>query len=133
MDFDDEWSDDEEPAQASTATKSTKEDGSDRVNQLEAELEKAKADVKRLQNLVQEMTNDESDSGEQIVLGPGVKNNGKGKGKAVRDDDTHYFDSYEHNGESLIYWVELMVRYPRDHVEGYYQDCHLCSILIVEH
>jgi len=101
MDFDDEWSDDEEPTQAPTATKSTKEDGSDRVNQLEAELEKAKADVKRLQNLVQEMTSDESDGGEQIVLGPGVKNNGKGKGKAVRDDDTHYFDSYEHNGEFL--------------------------------
>ena len=132
MDFDDEWSDDEEPAQASTATKSTKEDGSDRVNQLEAELEKAKADVKRLQNLVQEMTNDESDSGEQIVLGPGVKNNGKGKGKAVRDDDTHYFDSYEHNGELFIQRSDLMARYPRDHVEGYYQDCHLCSILIVE-
>jgi len=101
MDFDDEWSDDEEPTQASTAAKSTQEDGSARVNQLEAELEKAKADVKRLQNLVQEITNDESDGGEQIVLGPGVKNNGKGKGKAVRDDDTHYFDSYEHNGESL--------------------------------
>jgi hypothetical protein len=102
MDFDDEWSDDEEPAQSTTAGKPTKEAGSERVNQLEAELEKAKADVKRLQNLVQEMTNDESDDGgEQIVLGPGVKNNGKGKGKAVRDDDTHYFDSYEHNGESL--------------------------------
>lgn len=97
MDFDDEWSDDDEPAQATTFTKSVK-DESGRVNQLEQELEKARADVKRLQNLVQEMTNDESDEGEQIVLGPGVKNNGKGKGKAVRDDDTHYFDSYEHNG-----------------------------------
>lgn len=132
MDFDDEWSDDEEPTQTTTAAKSKKEDGSERVNQLEAELEKAKADVKRLQNLVQEMTNDESDAGEQIVLGPGVKNNGKGKGKAVRDDDTHYFDSYEHNGEPFIQRSDLMARYPRDHVEGHYQDCYLCSILVVE-
>jgi protein arginine N-methyltransferase 3 len=95
MDFDDEWSDDEEPTQAS------KESG--RVNQLEAELEKARADVKRLQNLVQEMTGDEESEGEQIVLGPGVKSNGKGKGKAVRDDDTHYFDSYEHNGIYFLF------------------------------
>jgi protein arginine N-methyltransferase 3 len=97
MDFDDEWSDDDEPA-AVLAQSSSKPD-SGRVSQLEVELEKARADVKRLQNLVQEMTNDEDDiDGEQIVLGPGVKSNGKGKGKGVRDDDTHYFDSYEHNG-----------------------------------
>jgi protein arginine N-methyltransferase 3 len=38
------------------------------------------------------------DKDERVVLGPGIK----GKGKAVlRDDDTHYFDSYEHNGRSL--------------------------------
>lgn len=70
-------------------------------------MRKAREDVKRLQNLVQEMTFEEdgqsastkSKSGEKderVVLGPGIK----GKGKAVlRDDDTHYFDSYEHNGE----------------------------------
>jgi protein arginine N-methyltransferase 3 len=97
MDFDDEWSDDEEPV-------ISKDGDNSRVRQLESELEKARNDVKRLQNLVQEMTNDdeEVEETERIVLGPGVKSGQKGKGKAVlRDDDTHYFDSYEHNGESL--------------------------------
>lgn len=108
LDFDDEWSDDEEPQQSKPNT--TNQDLI-RVKQLESELEKARADVKRLQTLVQEMTNDDSevDEGkgkeERVVLGPGVKSSengngkGKGKGKAVRDDDTHYFDSYEHNGK----------------------------------
>jgi protein arginine N-methyltransferase 3 len=80
---------------------------SDKSRQLEAELEKARNDIKRLQNLVQEMTDDADGNAdvrdqEKIVLGPGVKSGAgaKGKGKAVlRDDDTHYFDSYEHNGE----------------------------------
>lgn len=100
MDFDDDWSEDEDVSVPAQSSKN--ESSSGRVGQLEAELEKAKADVKRLQNLVQEMTDDgdESDK-EQIVLGPGVKSNGKGKGKAVRDDDTHYFDSYEHNGKFI--------------------------------
>ena len=109
LDFDDEWSDDEEPQQSKSNT--TNQD-STHVKQLESELEKARADVKRLQTLVQEMTNDDSEvdegkeKGERVVLGPGVKSSangngkGKGKGKAVRDDDTHYFDSYEHNGKS---------------------------------
>lgn len=84
-----------------------------RSRQLEAELEKAKSDVKRLQTLVQEMTFDADENAEavgdkeKIVLGPGVKSapGTKGKGKAVRDDDTHYFDSYEHNGQSSS-WIE---------------------------
>jgi hypothetical protein len=104
LDFDDEWSDDDEPVQK-PKTNTSNQDTS-RVKQLESELEKARADVKRLQTLVQGMTNDGSDSevegsGERVILGPGVVSGarGKGKGKAVRDDDTHYFDSYEHNGE----------------------------------
>ena len=107
LDFDDEWSDDEEPARQSKSN--TTNQDTTRVKQLESELEKARADVKRLQTLVQEMTNDDSElderdgKEERVVLGPGVKSSGngkgKGKGKAVRDDDTHYFDSYEHNGK----------------------------------
>ena len=108
LDFDDEWSDDEEPRPSKSNT--TNQDTS-RVKQLESELEKARADVKRLQTLIQEMTNDDPELDERdgkeepVVLGPGVKSivngngKGKGKGKAVRDDDTHYFDSYEHNGK----------------------------------
>ena len=111
LDFDDEWSDDEfEPtvqsgksgkaAQKSQRPQEGPSDSSSQVKNLEAELRKAREDVKRLQSLVQEMTFEEdgqkSDGeDERVVLGPGIK----GKGKAVlRDDDTHYFDSYEHNG-----------------------------------
>ena len=71
------------------------------MKKLESELRKARDDVKRLQNLIQEMTFEEDGQQsegkeERVVLGPGIK----GKGKAVlRDDDTHYFDSYEHNGK----------------------------------
>lgn len=112
MDFDDEWSDDEfEPTVPTTKSSKAAQEpqggpssGSEQVKQLESELYKAREDLKRLQTLVQEMTSEEDrveqgsgDKSERVVLGPGVK----GKGKAVlRDDDTHYFDSYEHNGQS---------------------------------
>lgn len=111
LDFDDEWSDDEfeptvqsnKPSKPPQHPKDGPSDNSAQVKNLESELRKAREDVKRLQNLVQEMTFEEEEqtgkkSGEKderVVLGPGIK----GKGKAVlRDDDTHYFDSYEHNG-----------------------------------
>jgi protein arginine N-methyltransferase 3 len=82
---------------------------SEQVKKLEVELQKARDDIKRLQTLIQEMTfeGDEEQEGsskvEKVVLGPGIK----GKGKAVlRDDDTHYFDSYEHNGEPSIMMLQ---------------------------
>jgi phage repressor protein C with HTH and peptisase S24 domain len=112
LDFDDEWSDDDMPQQAQVPAQAQAQGGSSsdsnaKTKALESELERARADVKRLQTLVQEMTddaeNDSPDEKDRIVLDPGVKSGAgaKGKGKAVRDDDTHYFDSYEHNGQSL--------------------------------
>lgn len=117
MDFDDEWSDDEasfeptvQPAKTAQAGGSTSSESA-QVTKLETELQRARDDIKRLQTLVQEMTFDESDeegegagagSSKPAIAGPGTvaSVSGKGKGKAaVRDDDTHYFDSYEHNGE----------------------------------
>lgn len=105
LDFDDDWSEDDfaptvQAAKLKAPITSKPSSSSEQVTKLEAELQKARDDVKRLQTLVQEMTFEGSDEGsskvEKVVLGPGIK----GKGKAVlRDDDTHYFDSYEHNGE----------------------------------
>lgn len=63
---------------------------------LEAELEKARKDLAAMQLLVTKTIGLEDDESMERQ----VKVDGKGKGKAVaRDDDTHYFHSYEENGE----------------------------------
>lgn len=63
---------------------------------LEAELEKARKDLAAMQLLVTKTIGSENDESMERQ----VKVDGKGKGKAVeRDDDTHYFHSYEENGE----------------------------------
>lgn len=66
---------------------------------LEAELEKARKDLAAMQLLVTKTIGSEDDESEETQ----VKVDGKGKGKAVeRDDDTHYFHSYEENGEIIV-------------------------------
>ncbi|KAL1406590.1 hypothetical protein Q8F55_008296 [Vanrija albida] len=83
LDFDDDWSDDEEgqvsiaqPAKSPAAAKADKE------------LEALRAEVAALRHVVtRDLEGDES-----------VDIKGKGKEKAKeRDDDTHYFDSYAEN------------------------------------
>ncbi|OWZ43844.1 protein arginine N-methyltransferase 3 [Cryptococcus neoformans c45] len=95
-DFDDFWSDDDEPPQASSAgpSKDVQSPESQKVTLLEAELEKARKDLAAMQLLVTKTIGSEDDESEERQ----VKVDGKGKGKAVeRDDDTHYFHSYEEN------------------------------------
>lgn len=67
---------------------------------LEAELEKARKDLAAMQLLVTKTIGSEDDETEEIQVKMMDGNGkGKGKGKAVeRDDDTHYFHSYEENG-----------------------------------
>lgn len=74
-----------------------------RMKRLEAELEQARAEAHSLRNLLRSsVENDERDEPWIEVSAPGVANE-KGKGKArargVRDDDSHYFDSYAENGQ----------------------------------
>lgn len=67
---------------------------------LEAELEKARKDLAAMQLLVTKTIGSEDDEPEETQVKVDGKGKGKGKGKAVeRDDDTHYFHSYEENGE----------------------------------
>ncbi|WWC73749.1 uncharacterized protein I206_107721 [Kwoniella pini CBS 10737] len=105
-DPDDSWSDDEEsivqqnpiqsnagPSQPQTSTQNSRE------SQLEAELEKARKDLASMRLLISKTVGAEDD-GEPPVEGSqeGQSTERKGKGKAVeRDDDTHYFHSYEEN------------------------------------
>ncbi|WVQ79242.1 hypothetical protein IAT38_001338 [Cryptococcus sp. DSM 104549] len=97
-DFDDSWSDDEfdAPSVAAAGPSTTDNKSSpeaQRAAQLEAELEKARKDLAAMQLLVTKTLGAEDDEDEEPV-----KVDGKGKGKAVvRDDDTHYFHSYEEN------------------------------------
>lgn len=42
-----------------------------------------------------------------------------------RDDDTHYFDSYEENGTSK---VARLIRYPRNHAPRHDTDSVVCKI-----
>lgn len=68
---------------------------------LEAELEKARKDLAAMQLLVTKTIGSEDDEPEETQVK--VDGKGKGKGKAVeRDDDTHYFHSYEENGEIIV-------------------------------
>lgn len=71
---------------------------------LEAELEKARKDLAAMQLLVTKTIGSEDDEPEETQVKVDGKGKGKGKGKAVeRDDDTHYFHSYEENGEIIVF------------------------------
>ncbi|KAL0249985.1 hypothetical protein I308_103288 [Cryptococcus tetragattii IND107] len=100
-DFDDFWSDDDdEPLQAPSAgpSKDAQSLESQKVTLLEAELEKARKDLAAMQLLVTKTIGSEDDETEEIQVKMDGNGKGKGKGKAVeRDDDTHYFHSYEEN------------------------------------
>ncbi|WWD20249.1 hypothetical protein CI109_104725 [Kwoniella shandongensis] len=103
-DPDDSWSDDDEldaPAAAgpSKAIAQTAEAEDGRVSQLEAELEKARKDLAAMRLLVSKTVGeDDDDESEAPATTGGDDVKGKGKGKMVeRDDDTHYFHSYEEN------------------------------------
>ncbi|WVF68467.1 hypothetical protein IAT40_003233 [Kwoniella sp. CBS 6097] len=125
-DFDDSWSDDDEfdqpSASAAGSSQTQTQSKSEEQNQnlspearklaaLESELEKARKDLASMQLLVSKTIGTEDDdvqagnAVEQGVAGarPSAEEvqaqfKGKGKGKAVeRDDDTHYFHSYEEN------------------------------------
>lgn len=67
---------------------------------LEAELARTQAELAIVQNLVRSSLTDEPSVPEDLhIAGPGTSI-GKGKGKEkIRDDDSHYFDSYAENGE----------------------------------
>ncbi|WVQ66117.1 uncharacterized protein L199_004295 [Kwoniella botswanensis] len=103
-DPDDCWSDDEDlpqPPQSnagpSQSQPASTENG--RVAQLEAELEQARKDLASMRTLISKtvgVEDDEDDAQSPVETSKQVE--GKGKGKAVeRDDDTHYFHSYEEN------------------------------------
>lgn len=100
-DFDDFWSDDDdEPLQAPSAgpSKDAQSLESQKVTLLEAELEKARKDLAAMQLLVTKTIGSEDDEPEETQVKVDGKGKGKGKGKAVeRDDDSHYFHSYEEN------------------------------------
>ncbi|ODN78581.1 hypothetical protein L202_04189 [Cryptococcus amylolentus CBS 6039] len=103
-DFDDSWSDDEDESSAapapttgpSSSATDNKGPEDDRSKALEKELEKARRDLAAMQLLVTKTLGAEDDD-EKTEL-KDEKADGKGKGKAaVRDDDSHYFQSYEEN------------------------------------
>lgn len=104
-DFDDFWSDDDdEPLQAPSAgpSKDAQSLESQKVTLLEAELEKARKDLAAMQLLVTKTIGSEDDEPEETQVKVDGKGKGKGKGKAVeRDDDSHYFHSYEENGKII--------------------------------
>ncbi|WWC92751.1 uncharacterized protein L201_007710 [Kwoniella dendrophila CBS 6074] len=112
-DPDDSWSDDDEipqpvrqvtagpshpQAQApSTQSTSTNEEKS-KIAQLQAELEQARKDLTSMRLLVSNTIGAEDDDEPKAESSSHSEVTGKGKGKAVeRDDDTHYFHSYEEN------------------------------------
>lgn len=108
LDYDDAWSEDEVDAlpQAGTSRPlddKTPGDGVSRVRQLEAELERVRAEASSLRNLLQSSLED--GEADDVLNGSSVPAlvNGKGKGKAkargMRDDESHYFDSYAENGQ----------------------------------
>lgn len=63
------------------------------MSALKAELAKAQAGIASLQALVSTLVNTD----DSAAQGDHAPEGSKGKGK-VRDDDTHYFDSYAVNG-----------------------------------
>nr|ODN91066.1 protein arginine N-methyltransferase 3 [Cryptococcus depauperatus CBS 7841] len=99
FDFDDSWSDDEVPLCTSSAEPSDKTmlPEAQRITLLEAELEKARKDLAAMQILINKtMASEDEDDVKD------VQDDGKRKGKEVaRDDDTHYFHSYEENGNDI--------------------------------
>lgn len=115
LDLDDSWSDDElSPSASVTAAAqpgAPDAPASDsRLAALQAEVERLQADLKAAQSMLRLSIEDESDidSGAGSAAGPshslrqrpsGSRASGsQSKGKAVvRDDDTHYFDSYADN------------------------------------
>jgi hypothetical protein len=92
LDFHDSWSEDEVPKEAKPT---------DRIQRLEAELQQAKRNVSSLQTLLKDTMIDETP-----IAGP-----------SMRDDDTHYFDSYAENGECRFGCRSY--RHPRDHAKGH--------------
>ncbi|RXK41803.1 protein arginine N-methyltransferase 3 [Tremella mesenterica] len=106
LDFEDSWSDDDSPdvrsreeiPSGSSLVKERVE--SDGKGDIERQLVDAEKEIERLQELLREslVDDDTSDSGESasMTLVRKLGQKGKGKGKE-RDDDTHYFESYEHN------------------------------------
>ncbi|WVQ75080.1 hypothetical protein IAR50_004689 [Cryptococcus sp. DSM 104548] len=102
-DFDDSWSDDDEPpaplaaaAGPSSSAAESKSPKDSRAEALEKQLEKARRDLAAMQSLVTKTLGAEDD--EEKTESREDKVDGKGKGKAaVRDDDSHYFQSYEEN------------------------------------
>nr|XP_019043601.1 protein arginine N-methyltransferase 3 [Kwoniella bestiolae CBS 10118]OCF22531.1 protein arginine N-methyltransferase 3 [Kwoniella bestiolae CBS 10118] len=103
-DPDDSWSDDEDLPQPprSTAGPSQSQSSStaenSRISQLEAELEQARRDLASMRSLISKTVGVEDDDQDQSSVESSTQVEGKGKGKAVeRDDDTHYFHSYEEN------------------------------------
>ena len=93
LDFDEVWSEDEDGISntAGPSRPSRLIDGLVGTRDFEAELEKARAEVGALRSLLQRSLNEEDE-------GSAVNGDIKGKGK-VRDDDSHYFDSYAENGQ----------------------------------
>ncbi|KAK8849623.1 hypothetical protein IAR55_004958 [Kwoniella newhampshirensis] len=96
----DSWSDDDEldaPSAGPSKTQTTAE--AERVAQLEAELETARKDLAAMRLLVFKTVGAEDEAEtEPLVQTSGDVVKSKGKGKMVeRDDDTHYFHSYEEN------------------------------------
>ncbi|WRT69645.1 uncharacterized protein IL334_006634 [Kwoniella shivajii] len=108
-DPDDSWSDDEDippPPQPSAGPSQTLDQAktastspeSSKIAQLEAELEKARKDLASMRQLVSNTIGSEDEDEQTNGEASHSEVQGKGKGKAVeRDDDTHYFHSYEEN------------------------------------
>ena len=103
LSLEESWSDDDGPPQAGPSSVFSPPTETDRLQQLQAELDKTKADLQKLQSLLQTTLDDDHDTSQNLSTGAAstsIKVSGKNKGKVAlgRDDDTHYFDSYAENG-----------------------------------
>ncbi|WVR08113.1 hypothetical protein IAU60_005159 [Kwoniella sp. DSM 27419] len=101
-DFDDSWSDDDDldrPSAGPSQPQQQAAPADSKVAQLEAELEKARQDLAAMRLLVSKtIGSDEEEDVDTPAASSSQEGKGKGKAKApVRDDDTHYFHSYEEN------------------------------------
>ena len=97
LDLDEEWSEDELDSSKPQAVAGGSSATVSLTQKLESELEHARKELARMQALLQTTMDD----GPDLEASP-IPHNDKGKGKAEeRDDDTHYFESYSHNGESI--------------------------------
>lgn len=124
----DDWSDDEderasqEPLDLATATR--------RIKSLEAKLRQEQQNLKDYRSFVSEKLNL---TGLSEVLQEPSASESTHVGTPLRDDDSHYFQSYGENGESFTYGYLALYsrlydsRYPCDYDPGQSSHRNICK------